>query len=462
MANPRDRISMLPTNLLCCIISLLPFKEAVRTCILSKRWYHVWRSMKNIEFLESFFVKIDEPEETKEVQRRNFFDFIRQWMGNYYEPDVNSFCLTFSKPGNFPGDVENCTRFAISHNVKEFGLDFHDPPWREDDVEDHEAVFDLPMRMYSHKGLESLKLFSCNFVSKEFKVFSALKQLSFGWMELNLDSIKFLLEHCPSLESLSLKKCWNIDHLDISVPNLRLQSLVLDKCRFLKPVFLIEAPNLRLFKYSGTVGHFHFERQRSMVEADLDFSLETEFEETGQTLYEILQQLFPVRVLTVCSYMLQVVPHGEEPLGLSSPLNVNRLTLNTAVHSNEFCGIKFMLQSCPQLQTLTINIVPAKIFPDYVAPYEFNPQEFWTKNLVIYRCIKESLKVVEVKGFKGTVNELYILQYLVRFGPILQQLNLYLSEEVDDNGGNREAYLQRAQRVQQFKKASNYLLISIY
>lgn len=151
-----------------------------------------------------------------------------------------------------------------------------------------------------------------------------------------------------------------------------------------------------------------------------------------------------------------------------------------------------MLKSCPQLQTLRINIVPAKFFPvsiiwqlqydlicnsfnaqftilffffflqDYVAPYEFNPQEFWTKNLVIYRCIKGSLKVVEVKGFKGTVNELYFLQYLVRFGPILQQLNLYLSEEVDENGGNREAYLQRAQRVQQFKKASNYLQISIY
>lgn len=251
-------------------------------------------------------MKADDPEEIKEARRREFLDFMNQWIGNYKDPDVNSLSLMFSKPGSFAVEVENCTKFAVSRDVKKLELDFHNPTWREDDFEDHEAVFDLPMCVYSHRGLESLKLFSCNFVLEQFDNFSALKELSLGWMELSFESICFLLEHCPLLESLSLKKCWNIDHLEITVPNLRLQKLVLDKCSFVASMFLIEAPNLRIFKYSGTLGHFHFERQRSMVEAELDFSLEMEYEEIGQILYELLEQLFPVKVLTVCSYLLQV------------------------------------------------------------------------------------------------------------------------------------------------------------
>ncbi|KAH9767808.1 F-box protein [Citrus sinensis] len=41
--NPVDLLSSLPNDILCCIISLLPFKSAVKTSFLATRWRHLWK-----------------------------------------------------------------------------------------------------------------------------------------------------------------------------------------------------------------------------------------------------------------------------------------------------------------------------------------------------------------------------------------------------------------------------------
>ncbi|WVZ50631.1 hypothetical protein U9M48_001869, partial [Paspalum notatum var. saurae] len=54
-----DRLSALPDCLLHAIMSL-KFREAVRTCVLSKRWRHLWRSMPclDIDYKELFNTKV--------------------------------------------------------------------------------------------------------------------------------------------------------------------------------------------------------------------------------------------------------------------------------------------------------------------------------------------------------------------------------------------------------------------
>ena len=82
--------------------------------------------------------------------------------------------------------------------------------------------------------------------------FGALKDLSLGWIEVRMDTLKTLLSTCKSIESLSLKRCWNLVDFDLKdIVQLGLKRLVLNKCdtQFIK----LDAPNLKYFKYSGDV-----------------------------------------------------------------------------------------------------------------------------------------------------------------------------------------------------------------
>ncbi|KAG5255156.1 F-box protein [Salix suchowensis] len=421
-----DMFSNLPSSLLVIIASFLSFKEAARTCILSKQWLDIWREAANIDFDENFFVKLDESEENQKVQREVFINFARQFIENHSQQVIETLGLRCSKPGSFTVDMQNIVMFATSRNVRGLSLDFSDPAWREDEIMNHEAGFELPSHVYEHgQALESLKLFSCRFDASKFTNFSAITSLSLGWININIGSIVVILESCPLLESLRLKK-----------PGLRLQNLVLDKCDFRDEWLFIEGPKFQFFKYSGKVGQFHLENQREMVEAELDFGMQSEFEEL-------------------------IIPSGDEPLGLQAPLNVRNLILKTALHSNEYWGIKFMLRSCPRLEMLTIDIGPARIFPDYEPPYPFDPEKFWSRNFQVELSVTTTLRVVNVKGFKGTRNELYVLRYLLHFGRAMEELNLYVSNEGGDNGENREFYMGRAQKVLGFYKASRNVCMSV-
>uniref|UniRef100_A0A6N2K9Z7 F-box domain-containing protein n=1 Tax=Salix viminalis TaxID=40686 RepID=A0A6N2K9Z7_SALVM len=388
-----DMFSNLPSSLLIIIASFLSFKEAARTCILSKQWLDIWREAANIDFDENNFVKLDESEENQKVQREVFINFARQFIENHSQQVIKTLGLRCSKPGSFPVDMQNIVMFATSRNE-----------------------FELPSHVYEHgQALESLK-----FDASKFTNFSAIKSLSLGWININIGSIVVILESCPLLESLASEK----EHFEVSKPGLRLQNLVLDKCDFRDEWLFIEGPKFQFFKFSGKVGQFNLENQREMVEAQLDFGMQSEFEEVGVFLYDLLQELFAARILTVCSVFLQIIPSGDEPLGLQAPLNVRNLILKTALHSNEYWGIKFMLRSCPRLEMLTIDIGPARIFPDYEPPYPFDPEKFWSRNFQVELGVTTTLRVVNVKGFKGTRNELYVLRYLLHFGRAMEELNL--------------------------------------
>ncbi|KAI9385971.1 hypothetical protein POPTR_011G136200v4 [Populus trichocarpa] len=457
-----DMISNLPSSLLIIIAGFLSFKEAARTSVLSKQWLNIWRDAMHIQFNENFFVKSDEPEENQKVQREVFINFARQFIANYPPQDIKTLGLTCSKPGDFLADMQNIVMFASSRNVRELGLDFSDPTWREHALENHQAAFELPLLVYEHgQALKSMKLFSCSFDVSNFSNFCALKTLSLGWIKINMGSILAILESCPLLESLSLKKCWDIVSFEISKPGLRLKSLVIEECDIADDFVLIEGPKLQFFKFSGNVGEFLLDDQSDLVKAELDFETETAFDEIGLFLCDLLEDLFAAQVLTVCSVFLQIVPSGNEPLGLQAQIDVRYLILKTALHINEFCGIRFMLRSCPHLEILTIDIGPANIFPEYGAPYPFNPQEFWSEDLLVEECVTTTLKAVNVKGFKGMMNELNVLKYLLLFGHAIEELTLYVSNEAGSNGETREFYMERALQVLEFNKASRNLSIAV-
>lgn len=309
MAINSDMFDKLPESLLFIILTFLPFKEAARTCILSKRWRHIWRATLNLEFNERFFVKPHDFGNNREIQRRVFIDFASQWMENFQEPVINNFLLTFSRPADEPTVLDSCIRFALAHNVKELGLDFSDPEWQKDNLYSNPGkAYDLPLiaNVYEHRVLESLKLFSCNFSVSGLGNLHSLRHLSLGWVRLSVTSAEALLVNCKQLESLSLV-CCGMNYISIIGQELQLKSLVIDSCEIDSNWLAVEAPKLRYLKYVGCVPVFdHAVVKNCMEEAYLDFGREDKFDELGEVLCKFLEDLSPVKKLTVCSYLLQV------------------------------------------------------------------------------------------------------------------------------------------------------------
>lgn len=310
MAPSIDMLSMLPDSLLSTIVSLLPFKEAVRTSLLSKSWSDISKATTNIEFNELFFVKSDQPIETREAQRRAFLDFMTFWMDNHPETIIDKLSLRLTNLENAVDVVERCIAFSTLYKAKELEIDFSHPNWDNDrffyDI--HDAFFELPIYFYgNNNNLKYLKLYSCSFESDLLLNFCSLREVSLGWMKVSIDDVKALLSNCEMLESLSMKRCWSLNNFDLGEEKLRITKLVLDKCHFGFDVFKVNAPHLRFFHYAGVMTFFAIElRALAIEEAILDFSLEYGFEGHGLFLYTLLDDLYTAKVLTLCSYSLQV------------------------------------------------------------------------------------------------------------------------------------------------------------
>ena len=304
MAQNFDMISLLPDSLLFIIISLIPFKEAVRTSMLSKRWLHLWKNSSNIEFNEHFFVG-------SEFQRWSFLHFITLCIENHPEyPIVKKLSLTLADPGHVTSSeiVERCLDFANQQGVTNLDLDFSSPYWTEEDIEEPEALFELRTNVYENETLKSLKLFSCSFPEIELMTFHALKEVSFGWMELENNAIKYLLSNCKMIEVLNIKKCWTWNRLDcVGVEELRLKKLIVDSCFFMEGGFLIDAPNLTYFKFYGNIMYFDIEYSSHLEEVHLYFGLEYEYPEEDGFFYSAIKNFKHVKVLTVCGFILKVI-----------------------------------------------------------------------------------------------------------------------------------------------------------
>ncbi|XP_010538048.1 PREDICTED: putative F-box/LRR-repeat protein At1g56400 [Tarenaya hassleriana] len=447
-----DMLSGMKDLLLIMIISYLPFKDAVRTSVLSKRWKNLCYQTRNVQFNETDFVDLSASEENKLARRALFVRFMSEWVSWFYGDRIDSFEVKFSKPDGFQGEMKSLIRFAVSKSVKNLVLDF------SCGSENQVTAIDLPSCVYEKAKLESLNLYACGLVASSFKNMTSLKNLSLGFVELG--SVQSLLMNTPLLESLTLRMCRNVDLVEL-INNERLRELIIENCDFTGSAFYFDVPCLEVFKYSGEFCHIVFDRlKRRMQEVCLDFGLETEFEETGEILCNILYDVASATTLTVCTYLLQEVPNGENPLSLDRPLETRCLTLKTSLYPHEFLGIRFMLKSCYILESLTLEIVPERILVDYYPPFEFDPDTLWEEK-IIYRCLKNTLRVVKIKGFRGILYDLRFLQYLLRFGRVLQCLELHVSPDVGYN--ERIVALAGADTVnRRFRRASKNLVITVH
>ncbi|XP_075478982.1 F-box/LRR-repeat protein At3g03360-like [Primulina tabacum] len=236
-----DRISQLPDDVICYIISQLSTGAAVRTSILSRRWRHVYTLINQVRFycFQLHHGSYCHPTLTrKEEIQRKFAQGVDTFLQHHSGFKVMSFelvccfrgCIldTFRKWMNSVGTlgVEQLTiGFCPITNVR-------DPPvFSTDFLTEAPSVKHLWLRggsflIPNKNSLQVLRLDNIVFTS---------------------EAVQCMLSHCSSLQSLSLRYCELPSKLRIHGPDLQLKSLTIYQCKFVQEIDL-SATNLINFE----------------------------------------------------------------------------------------------------------------------------------------------------------------------------------------------------------------------
>ncbi|MBA0810560.1 hypothetical protein Gohar_002542 [Gossypium harknessii] len=190
-----DKIGALPDDILLTILSLLTFKEAVATSILSQRWRYLWTCLPSLNFRYEEVVPHNDDE------------------GNKKKQQLQEFGIHFPLLGSSKGDIDLWVAFAIA-----IGLD---------------CVFSIPTSSLN--------------VQNRFK---SLRELRLKFVDVTDEQFDTILSSCVSLECLHLLESSRLVNVKHSVPHMKLNYLEIYNCSDLENIEIF-APNLVSFNYRG-------------------------------------------------------------------------------------------------------------------------------------------------------------------------------------------------------------------
>ncbi|XP_049349531.1 F-box protein At5g03100-like [Solanum verrucosum] len=202
-----DRISKLPDAVLIQILSLLPTKDAVASCVLSKRWRYLCNSIDNFHFdgcsyynnVESFVFLVDHVLSHCTCSKIKKIQLI----------------LPYNSEWNFDLSISRWMNFAVERKVEDVVLCLCDDNF----------TFELPISICTCSSLITLD-WSCCAIDKESVIqWKLLKSLKLNYVFIDNDDLAKILSGCPALETLELSLFEGFRRLEITSSNLKRLSL---------------------------------------------------------------------------------------------------------------------------------------------------------------------------------------------------------------------------------------------
>ncbi|KAH6832663.1 hypothetical protein C2S53_006450 [Perilla frutescens var. hirtella] len=395
----------LPEEVLRCVVSFLPLKEAVRTSLLSTAWRSLWRPC---------IVNMDMNS-----------DHIMQVIGKFLKScDVHGLLRLSCQ---IIDDDSSCRRLKMRQNwhvlaakgvEKELYLDFYNDE-RETDVNYSlklNAIMNLSTGVASFASLKNLHL----------------KSVTRTFMELS----STLFSNCLLLEHLKLEQCQGLESLDITASG-RLEDLTVMDCPDMAEIS-ISSLSLKSFSYRGLLPRIKMKNSSSLVDVTLDMVEGLGHDEFDcEELLSLLASLRNVETLNVTGWLLEWLCSAGvifQRLDVRFNKLLQLRVLEPCMKRTKLDSLACFLEICPSLEKLYIDIDRER--KDVVCPYFY---EFWHEPYLGLDCsiLKakspcrlECLRVVEVTGLEMEEYGLGLLHLLLKRALMLSSMLVKFRDDI--------------------------------
>ncbi|VVB03566.1 unnamed protein product [Arabis nemorensis] len=414
----RDAISSFPDEILARILLFLPTKQAIITCLLSKRWrnlfplmIHLFGSQHRFDIDDSDLV---DPEKTckreSKVVHQSFKDFV----------DKTLFGFTSIK------------KLSLKRQNVLTGLDLTEQ-WIRNALE--RGLVDLDLRLYTSLAHEARHLPSSVFSNKTLvkltlgldlgdhrrlypKVFlPMLKSLFIHEVWFRGEGLcRLMLPNCPILEELALhclcgKPDGLVEPFFISHKTLKRLTVHYNNCLKSSRFMRFNTPSLVSFNYSGFAPILNLSDSflDSLIEAKLDVHTHENYDVYSHLYSKTINGMCNVKTLSLSSASAKVMYSSSKEL--TSFLNLVKLCFE----SNTKEGWKVLprlLINSPKLEILVLKGLHC----------------IRNQGVTIN---KNEMKVLRIYEFRGSVRELSQVKYFLWEMKILQVMKVEI--DADDN-----------------------------
>ncbi|KAH0932546.1 hypothetical protein HID58_009663 [Brassica napus] len=393
-----DRLTSLPDELLCHILSFLPTKSAVVTSALSKRWLNLWKLNPNLDIDDSVFIHAEDGKAKREDIRQSFVGFVDRVLAMQGDSPITSFslkCIT----GIHPDTVNRWICNVLKRGVSDLSL-FTD--FTCEDTEDDS--YQLPRELFFSSTLVKLKLRSEHCVDWWWHAKSSslpmLKSLDMDSDLIFCGEIEEFIPSFPALEELRMASMeWLEPYVTVSSATLRKLTLHGTGCEeYVNPTSVsFDTPNLLVLSYFDLVAE--------------DYPLEDDDDDVVLHFGNVVKLMNGIQnVLSQCCDTLPVF-NNLKFLGITSE------------EGRGWQAMPALLKNCPRLETIILRGLSHYVTDKCGDACPCISRE--DKGSSLRSC---PVNRIEIQGFLATMKEMTLIKHFLDYFPSLKRLDAVVED----------------------------------
>ncbi|EOA23612.1 hypothetical protein CARUB_v10016812mg [Capsella rubella] len=442
-----DRVSNLPDEIRCHILSFLPTKHTAVTSVLSKSWRNLWKLIPNLDIDDSEFLHPEDGKGERKDIRESFVSFVDSVLATQGDSPIDKFslkCIT----GVHPDSVNRWICNVLQRGVSDLNL-FTDFTYEDTEEDDYR----LPLEMFVSKTLVKLKLRSEHCVNWWYwemgASLSMLKSLYIDSELIFCGEMESFLPSFPALEELRMANMeWSELDETMSSASLKKLSIHGTGCEeFENPKTIsFHTPNLLYLNYSDLVAEdYPVVNMGKLVEARINLIVKNEdqIKRVREPDYDLLEDDEGDVVLQFVNVvkLIKGIQNIQELYLTSDTLELLTLCCESmpvfnnlkilGLKSDEGRGwqaVPALLRNCPHLECLFIEGLLHYVTDKCRDACDCISREDKGRSLI--SC---PVKKLQVRGFRGTVREKEMIRHFLEYFPCLDEMEIDAENNVSTN-----------------------------